>query len=203
LAVANVNSNTLQIYRFNGSGVPTSLGTVPTASYPDFAAWSPDGRFLAVVSQGSSSTGLQVYRFNGSSLPALFGTVGTGSAPFTVVWSPDGRFLATVNGGSNTLQIYRFNGSGAPTSLGTVNTGIYPYSVAWSPDGRFLAVANVSSSTLQVFHCNFYYTGQPAQAFTNGLLFGNSVLGSTYDANVQVLAGAVVKVKGMVKDDSF
>jgi hypothetical protein len=66
-----------------------------------------------------------------------------------------------------------------------------------------LAVASLSPKTLQVFYCNFYYTGQPAQAFTNGLLFGNSVLGSTYDANVKVLSNATVTVKGMVKDDSF
>jgi hypothetical protein len=105
--------------------------------------------------------------------------------------------------GGDTLQVYRFNGSSAPTSLGTVGTGINPYSVAWSPDGRFIAVVNSTSNTLQVFYCNYYYTGQPPQGFTNGLLFGNQALGSAYDANVQILAGAVMKVTGKVKDDSF
>jgi Tol biopolymer transport system component len=261
LAVANedtLGSNGLQVYRFNGSNAPTSLGTATTGTYPWSVAWSPDGRFLAVANEGSPTTGLQVYRFNGGGAPTSLGTATTGNAPFSVAWSPDGRFLAVVNEGSNTLQVYRFNGSNQPTSLGTVAAGNEPESVAWSPDGRFLAVVNVASSTtglqvyrfngssaptslgtaatgsqtqsvawspdgrflavvnyssntLQVFYCNYYYTGQPSatQGFSNGLLFGNQALGaaqglgSAYDANVQVLAGAVVKVKGMVRDDSF
>jgi hypothetical protein len=36
----------------------------------------------------------------------------------------------------------------------------------------------------------------------NGLLFGNQALGAAYDANVQVLSSATVKVQGKIKDDS-
>jgi hypothetical protein len=67
-----------------------------------------------------------------------------------------------------------------------------------------LAVANYGQASigLQVFNCNYYYTGQPPQAFTNGLLFGNKALGVAYDANVQVLSGSVASITGKVKDDS-
>jgi Tol biopolymer transport system component len=210
LAVANAGSSGpagLQVYRFNGSSAPTSLGTAQTGNSPSSVAWSPDGRFLAVVNYTSYT--LQVYRFNGSNPPTSLGTATTGINPISVAWSPDGRFLAVANSGSSGpagLQVYRFNGSGAPTSLGTATTGYTPESVAWSPDGRFLAVVNFNSNTVQVFSCNYYYTGQPSltQGFTNGLLFGNSANNSTsFNANVQVLSGALVKVKGKVKDDSF
>jgi Tol biopolymer transport system component len=206
LAVANSVGATVQLYRFNGSSAPTSLGTAATGSGPISVAWSPDGRFLAVANfYASSGTGLQVYRFNGSNPPTSLGTAATGSGPYSVAWSPDGRFLAVVNQSDDTLQLYRFNGSNPPTSLGTATTGSDPYSVAWSPDGRFLAVVNFNSNTLQVFYCNYYYTGQPSatQGFTNGLLFGNSATNATrFNANVQVLSGALVNVKGMIKDDS-
>jgi 6-phosphogluconolactonase (cycloisomerase 2 family) len=160
LAVVNEASPTtgLQLYRFNGSSTPTSLGTVATGNSPYCVAWSPDGRFLAVVNEASPTTGLQVYRFNGSSAPTSLGTVAAGNSPYHVAWSLDGRFLAVVNNGSPAtgLQVYRFNGSSAPTSLGTVATGEEPVSVAWSPDGRFLAVANIIVPTtgLQVYRFN-------------------------------------------------
>jgi Tol biopolymer transport system component len=207
LVVANYSSGTLQVYRFNGSNALISLGTATTGTNPFSVAWSPDGRFLAVANYGSAATGLQVYLFNGSSVPTSLGTAATGTNPYRVAWSPDGRFLAVANYGSSAtgLQVYRFNGSSAPASLGTVATGTNPASVAWSPDGMFLAVANNGSTGpdgLQVFHCNYYYTGQPPQGFTNGLLFSNKTLGSAYDANVQVLGRGTVAVKGMVRDDS-
>ncbi len=111
-----------------------------------------------------------------------------------------------VNELDSTLQVYRFNGSSAPTPVGgTVTTGTNPYSIAWSPDGRFLAVVNEASSggdTLQVFGCNFYYTGQAPQAFSTGLLFGNSVLGSGFDATVKIMGNARLGIKGKVTDDS-
>jgi 6-phosphogluconolactonase (cycloisomerase 2 family) len=206
LAVANEASPAtgLQVYRFNGSNAPTSLGTATTGNNPKSVAWSPDGRFLAVANGGSNT--LQLYRFNGSNAPTpLLGTATTGNSPVSVAWSPDGRFLAVANNGSPYgMQVYRFNGSNQPTSLGTAATGSQPYAVAWSPDGRFLAIANYASNTLQVFYCNYYYTGQPSatQGFTNGLLFGNQALGSAYDADVQMLGGAAVTIKGMVRDDS-
>ena len=206
LAIVNVTSPTtgLQIYRFNGKSTPTSLGTASTGTNPWAVAWSPDGRFLTVINQNVSGT-LQVYRFNGSNAPISLGTVGTGSQPAGVTWSPDGRFLAVGNYASPAtgLQIYRFDGSSAPTSLGAVGTGNSPYSVAWSPDGRFIAIVNYTvPGTLQIFRCNYVYSGQPAQGFSNGLLFGDKLKGSSFDANVNVLSGAVVKVRGMIKDDS-
>jgi Tol biopolymer transport system component len=258
LALVNsTSSGNIQVYRFNGIGAPTLLGT---SSYventPYGIAWSPDGRFLAVVGE---SIAVNVYRFNGSGAPVLaFSKPTGGSVPFAVAWSPDGRFIAAVDVNNSTLQIFSFNGSSNPVLLGAaVSTGsgtrptsvtfspdgrfvavalsaasyglqIYnvqvngspiligstvttnmnvSFSVAWSPDGRFLAVTNNGltgnySNSLQIFQCNYYYTGQPPQAFTNGLLFGNKALGSAYDADVQVWGNSTVTIKGMVRDDS-
>jgi WD40 repeat protein len=209
LALVVTDASTLQVYRFNGSSTPSLVGaalSTGASTYPYSVAWSPDGRFLAVVNNAASATNLQIYRFNGSSVPSPVGAAAsTGAAPYSAVWSPDGRFLVLINPSAETLQAYRFNATSGPTTIGAaISPSSTPRAVAWSPNGQFIAVVESggSSNTLQVFQCNFYYTGQAAQEFTNGLLFGNKSLGSAYDANVQLFGGAAVTVNGMVKDDS-
>ncbi len=210
LAVVNLNSqasssNTLQVYGFNGSSSPTLLGFVTAApnSIGQSVAWSPDGRFIAALYNAYPYT-MQVYSFNGSSTLTSIGSAGgTGNEPLSVTWSPDGRFLAVVNESDGTLQVSRFNGG----VLGVVATGNAssspnPYAVAWSPDGRFIALVNEGSNTLQVFYCNYYYTGQPSQAFSTGLLFSNHLLGSSYNATAKICGSARIEVNGMVSDDS-
>jgi WD40 repeat protein len=205
LAVACYTSHMLRVYRFDGSSVPVEIGTgVSTGnpSYPKSVVWSPDGRYLAVV--GSVDDTLRVYRFDGSSVPVEIGVgVSASSDPESVVWSSDGRFLAVACRNSDILREYRFDGSSMPVEIGTgVSAGFGPQSVKWSPDGRFLAVACNGDFTLHVYSCNYVYSGQPAQGFSNGLLFGDKAKGAAYDANVQVLGGATVSIKGAVYDDA-
>jgi hypothetical protein len=115
--------------------------------------------------------------------------------------------LAVVCNGPSKLRVYRFNNLSAPVELGTgagVVAYLFPYSAVWSPDGGYVAVICQGNDRLRVYRCNYYYTGQPSanQSFSNGLLFGDKAKGFNFDANVQVLSGAVVKVKGKIKDDS-
>jgi hypothetical protein len=58
-------------------------------------------------------------------------------------------------------------------------------------------VVNYASNTLQVFEVN-YVPDSSVQAISNGVVFGNSSMGSAYDATVNILAGANVKVDGLV-----
>jgi DNA-binding beta-propeller fold protein YncE len=207
LAVVNNWGNSLQIFSFNGSGAPISIGTTSTgsASTPVSVSWSPDGRFLAVANFGGST--LQVFGFNGSGTLTKVTSgsgVATGTNPYSVSWSPDGRFLAVTNSGSSTLQVFSFTGSGNPTQItsGTgVATGTNPYSVSWSSNGRFIAVANHGSNTIQVFGVN-YIVSQTPQALSNSIVFGNSALGSNYDATVDFLSGSNVILNGQLNVDN-
>jgi WD40 repeat protein len=202
LAVGNNGSQTVQTYRFNGQGLPTSMGTTPTAAqFPGYVYWSPDSRFLITPNYGNQAVGLQVFRFNGSSVPA---SIGTGTMPpqypSGVAFSPDGRFIAT--GSLNNIQIFRCQTNAAPSPIATIpEAGITE--VSWSPDGKYIATWHIyDKAVIHIYRCNFYYTGQPSQGFSNGLLFGDKVKGSAYDADVRALGGATVKINGMVKDDS-
>ncbi len=157
LAVINgFTSNYLQIFRFNGSGIPTQVGIVATGSGPYSVTWSPDGRFLAVANSNSDT--LQIFRFDGSGDPTQVGSnVTTGNYPASVSWSPDGRFLAVVNISATTLQIFKFDGSGTPTQVGgNATTRLGPRLASWSPDGRFLAIVTgtAPNSVLQIFRFN-------------------------------------------------
>ena len=203
LAVATYDSNTVQVYSFDGSNALSALGAAIVAgSHPYSVVWSLDGRFLAVVNISSNT--LQVYRFNGSGALTLLGTAATGTTPYSVVWSPDGRFLAVASFGSfvTGLRVYSFNGTSAPTALATVPTGASPFSVSWSPDGQFVSVASFGKNAIQIFRCNYYYTGQPTQGFSNGLIFGDKAKGVAYDTDVQILGNATVSISGIVRDDS-
>jgi WD40 repeat protein len=203
LAVVCGGTDTLRIYRFDGSSVPVEIGIgVPAGYLPQSVSWSSDGRYLAVACSGDNT--LRVYRFDGSSVPLEIGTgVSVDSFPQSVVWSPDGRFLAVACYGTDTLRVYRFDGSSVPVEIGTgVSAGSDPQSVVWSSDGRYLAVVCYGDNALHVYSCNYVYSGQPPQGFSNGLLFGDKAKGAAYDAKVQVLASATVSIKGVVSDDS-
>jgi WD40 repeat protein len=129
----------------------------------------------------------------------LVGSAATGSVPYSVAWSPDGRFLAVANFTSYTLQIFSFYG-GKPILVGTATTGNGPSSVSWSPNGSFITVTNVGSNSVQVFGVN-YIVSQTPQALSDSIVFGNSALGSSYDAIVRGLAGSQMAIDGLINYD--
>ena len=199
--IASVGSS-LQIFTFDGINTPTTVGgALTTAITPRSVAWSPDGRFIAVV---SDSTTLQIYSFAGNNTPSIIGaTAVTGTNPRSVQWSPDGRYIAVANFSSNNIQIFQFGGSNTPTLVGSpIATGTSPNRLAWSPDGRFLGVVNNTSNTLQIFSVVYINPSSP-QPCSQGLIFGNSIIGSSENLNVRFLGGAHVEVTGKVHDDSI
>jgi Tol biopolymer transport system component len=200
IAVTDVFNGTFQIY--GASTLVQVGGNANTGPSPSNSAWSPDGRFIVVTNVGFNNR-LEIFSFNGSNTPLQVGnTVNTGINPQHASWSPDGRFFAIVNNGSNTLEIFSFNGSSTPVQVGgNVNTGPSPSLVSWSPDGRFIAVVCGNSSLLQIFSVN-YIVSQTPQALSNSIVFGNSALGSSYDATVDFLSGSNVMLNGQLNLDN-
>ena len=150
---------------------------------------------------------IQIYKFNGSAL-TLVASRNYNSEVKSIKWSPDGRYLA-IGGympvSADKLQICSFNGS-ALTVVVIQAFGLYAYSLDWSFDGRYLAVGGYSPTTghntLEAYTLRYGPETQ-TQAISNSIVFGNSALGSDYDLNVRVLAGAQVNVDGLLNCDNL
>lgn len=87
------------------------------------AAWSPDGKQLALV---GANRAVEVREGVAARVVARLPT----DAVAVVGWSPDGRFLAVEN--AETTRIVPVDGGSAHTVAG--------WGAAWSPDGKRLAV---------------------------------------------------------------
>ena len=196
----------LRMYRFSGKSAPVEMGSAPYVGAGFYqVSWSPDGRFLVA---GLNNNSFKLYSFDGVSLPGELNSFDLWPLyPVSVAWSPDGRYFAVgladyLTKDSPYIRIYGFDGGTQVTDIGSMPTDNDPRMVAWSPDGKYLSAVIDSAGWLRVYSCNFIATDPLTQAFTNGLVFGDKAKGSAFDANVQVLSGAVVKVKGKIKDDS-
>jgi WD40 repeat protein len=203
------SGNEAQVCSFNGS----SLTLAASRDYGDLisgVSWSPDGRYLAVGgSSPASGNEVQVYSFNGSSL-TLAASYDYGLVVYSVNWSPNGRYLA-VGGYSpasgNEVQVYLFNSSSLTLVAGYDygSSGPDIYSINWKPDGYFLAIGGDNTSLghegIEILRADYVNNTVP-QALSNSVVFGNSSRGSSYDARVNVLAGAQVGLSGAMSYDS-
>jgi WD40 repeat protein len=198
----------LQVYMFNGTTLSSILFDQRTANGCS-VGWSQDSRFMAWGLQGTVSTGIVfIYQFNGTGSIALLPTITLGVQVNAVSFSPDGRYLLVcgANGATGIYGLYRVDRSGA-TLVGSTNPlGNVLTTAGWSPDGKYAFVGGTNTGTPSQAVAGFSVTtiSTPAttQGFSNGLLFGDKAKGSDFDANVNVLGGSAVTVKGMVSDDS-
>ncbi|MFA6990624.1 MAG: beta-propeller fold lactonase family protein [Candidatus Babeliales bacterium] len=167
LAVVNLNSDTLQVFRFLESSNPQQIGIASTDSNPISVSWSPDGRFIAVINWFYGT--LQVFSFSGSGNPILVGSVSISGGQMRGCWSPDGRFIAVVG---SSLRIYSFSGSGNPTFVGEGGSLSTPSSVSWSPNGEFISVSDHALQALLIF--KFVGSGNPTQLSSTSISFPQS-----------------------------
>ncbi|HET7293878.1 MAG TPA: lactonase family protein [Vicinamibacteria bacterium] len=159
--VTDLGLDTLFVYGFDpGRGAlapepaPVALG--PGAG-PRHLAFHPDGRFVYVINELSSTITAFAYAAGAarelqtvSTLPAGFG--GKNSTAEVAV-SPDGRFLYGSNRGHDSLAIFAIDAaSGKLTPVGHQPTrGRHPRHFALDPTGAYLIAANRDSDNLAVF----------------------------------------------------
>ena len=134
LAVTELGTDAVQMYTASSGGAlaavgsPVSVGTNPPY-YADYAAFSPNGDYLAVVDETTDKmTAGRLYMFSVSSGGALTAVAGS---PFTVgekadsvSFSPDGKLLVVANIDSDSLSIFTV----APSTGVLTPTANSPYS---------------------------------------------------------------------------
>ena len=114
------------------------------------AAWTPDGRFLAVA---HNTSGISIYeRFRDSFIEIDLSDVEPSDQGNSVDWSHDGKYLAVGLASSPYLLILKRDGSKF-TELDGPSTNPVGSSggVSWSHDSRFLAVPHSGSPQVSIY----------------------------------------------------
>ncbi len=205
-------------------GVSTkSLG----AHHAYTVAWSPDGQYLgvgtnlnAVPEDLPGDPEFMIYRFDETTLTgvaSLDGVVGI-DVPQRVMkakWSPDGKYilLARDNFNNGRITLLSFDGTSLVSAFEinlqtTVSPYPYPQDISWIADGKYVAVGmgvgpipaadNIAPDReLRIYEVGYRFDTTD-QTFSNGIIFGDSKIGSVGELDVHVLAGAQVEIDGYV-----
>ncbi len=182
-------TSTVRLCTFDGASLTTlSTLTLPIAgSSSPGVAFDPSGTLLAVA----ATTNLYVYYFNGKTLSQITGVsmASNSSVPALVSWDPSGQYFAVAHNAST--RIYNKYG----TQLASIATS-GTRGLRWLSNGTTLFF----DDTAKVYFYTINYTAEKSarQAMTNGLIFGDSTLGSSSDLDVYFLAGARVDLNGML-----
>lgn len=155
----------LGVIRSNGVSMRTLYKDSSVAPEP---AWSPDGRYLAFVSdkmpraavfsvvypaQSEASSQLYIADADGSNPRLITQGPGLRSHP---AWSPDGQKLVFVLGTPNQGgDIYSVNIDGSNLVNLTNSDGVGDYAYPeWSPDGSRIAYQSIQNSNWEIFTMN-------------------------------------------------
>jgi len=124
---------------------------------PHSLTWSPDGRWLALVSGNDQfAEGVAGFGNKGPSAVALVPAVGGALVPVTdntalnvsPAWTPDSRHILFVSNREGARDVYavRLGSSGVPTGKPSrLTTGLNAHSISLSADGTRLAYSVYSS----------------------------------------------------------
>lgn len=160
----NLGDDQILQYRFDaasGTLSPNDPALIKTdaGQGPRHLAFSPDGRFLYVITELTGDV-LQFALDPNHGTLARIGTVSiipAGAAP-AKVWAadlkitPDGRFLyATERTDSRIVQLAIDPRSGTPRLVGTVPTETQPRGIAIAPSGRFLVASGEKSEQISLY----------------------------------------------------
>lgn len=203
----------IDIFSFDGSTLTqvasTQYAPAFTLSLPSAVKFSPSGNFVAVGGRTTSdSNELQIYSYYGGSLSLVTGyDYSTTGSIHDFSWDPSGNYIA-IGGNSptngNELQFIKFDGSSALSLVTSQNFGAEINGVAWSPDGKSVAVGGRTFDSghnhTEIYSVTYRFNSSQ-QALSNGLVFGNTALGSSSDLDVFLLAGAYVQLNGLLNYD--
>ncbi len=176
----------IRLYRLDVESLSLVYTATGISSYKS-VAWSPNGRYLVGGFYGKAN---ELYRLDGESLTFVDST-SEEDYTYSVAWSPDGMYLAVGNFLLDVDRLYRLDGENL-TLVDSTSEEKLTCSVAWSPDGRYLLIGVSRGNLYRIY----YKFDTSPQGSPNSIVFSDSSLGSDYDLNVYLFAGAQVEVYG-------
>jgi len=157
LAFSAMVEDNLEIYLIPDMGAanpePVRLTFDPANDYG--ATFSPDGEFLAFISNRGGDEDIYLMRIQTGSVQNLTNTPSDSEG--SPAWSPDGQQLAYVAGVKGSLEIFVMNADGTDVRQLTDNPGMDRFP-AWSPDGAQIAfsteVEGINSINIEIYVMN-------------------------------------------------
>ena len=164
--VTDFGADRIFVYHFDGatrtlSPAKVPYEAVPPGSGPRHLTFSPDGRFLYLLTELTAE--LRVYRWDArkahlelvqalSAYPA--DDPGQQKSGGEIALSRNGRFLyVSLRGDQNSLVVYQTKENGELREIQRVPAlGKSPWSIAIDPAGRWLFVANEASNSVSLFN---------------------------------------------------
>jgi tricorn protease len=110
-----------------------------------YAAWSPDGKWIAYVSDATGEEEVYVLAQDGKSTPVQV-TSGSASWHYALVWSPDSKKLAWSDRGMHLWYVDVSEKKPVQVEKSTINE-IVQY--RWSPDSRWIAYTKAVDNDFQ------------------------------------------------------
>jgi tricorn protease len=125
------------------SGITTNLTQTPGVHERN-ASWSPDGKYVAYLSDASGEFEIYMRKQDGSE-PAVQLTKGADTYIFDILWSPDSKKILFND---RKLRLHYLDVSTKETIL--VRQAIYGtiHSYDWSPDSKWIAYAENSDNDM-------------------------------------------------------
>ncbi len=148
-------------------GVPRNLTRSPGAADRD-PAWSPDGRFLAWLSDESGEYALHLAQQDGLGTPRRLALGEPASFFYAPLWSPDGERIALHDKRLNLWTVAVDDGKRTLVDSGSYDVPWRTLDPAWSPDGRWLAYTKRLPSHFHAVFVHDTRTGLTRQV-TDGL----------------------------------
>jgi len=138
---------------------PRSADTVEVGTHPEALAVSPDGQYIAVVSNTAEASLLQIVEFTGGRFGKVsrtdlagLGIIGSAETPrggvtaTNVHWHPTGRFLAVNINTQDRVAFFEFSDGESGPALqpwgNVVDVGKDPFVGRFTPDGRHYLTSN-------------------------------------------------------------
>ena len=111
------------------------------------AAWAPDGRSFAFVSNRDGNSEIYIKTFNVAQARRLTNHPESNAAP---AWSPDGNWIAFVAGRTGESHIYKIDINGKNLQRLT-NQGKHNPDPDWSPDGQSIAFESIVNGRFGIY----------------------------------------------------
>lgn len=112
-------------------------------------SWSPDGKWIAYISDASGEYELHIREHTGKGDPKTFRLGNPASYYYTPAWSPDSKKIAFTDKQLNVSYLDMESGNTVVVDTDRYDGPRRISSVAWSPDNRWLTYTKQLESTLR------------------------------------------------------